>query len=112
MVALERKPEEGPKVKLLAPLGEMVGVQKALKGLAEQGQPLNRESILEILKSQHENYSSMRGFEKKTFNLGEIIRGFEEETFGVQDLLQAAGVQTPETNNDNSKARRGSFRRR
>ncbi len=97
MATVERRSEEDPRVKLLAPLGEMVGVQKALQGLIVQRQALTNEAVLEILRSQQQTYSTTRGFEKKAYTLGEIIKGFEEEALGVDDVLRAAGVQKPET---------------
>ena len=109
MASAEIRSEEDPKVNL-APLGEMVSVQKALKRLIEQKKPLGREVVLGVLRSEQEAYTLAKRFGDKASDLGKITKGFEEGLIEVNDLLRAAGMSATETKT-NSGGFKGFLRR-
>lgn len=106
MGSAERKPEEDRKTELLTPLREMVSVKKARGQLVGQEQ-IEKEKVLNVLKSEQGTYSSLKGSERKATALGEIIKGLESGFIGVNDLFQAAGVLGKETKTDNDGRSKG-----
>ena len=98
---LKGKPQ-GESVVDLTGLEKMAGVERKLKELKNQGTPLGRETVLEVLKNEQQSLSQSPRFEGKAAELQGIIEEINEHgEVTVEDILIAVGLEEKRSRPEN-----------
>ncbi|HUV71565.1 MAG TPA: hypothetical protein VMW25_01015 [Clostridia bacterium] len=98
---LKGKPQ-GESVVDLTGLEKMAGVERKLKELKNQGTPLGRETVLEVLENEQQSLSQSPRFEGKAAELQRIIEELKEHgEVPVAYILSAAGLEENKSSSQN-----------